>query len=140
MRIASMAHYTQHDNTNWGEQAAQWVEILYSILRPLVRIILKNMLIVIKKKYKNIYLCILNYDVSIQQYIYLNFMPCLMRSKKYELISVAKTDQLAIKKPPFENTTLYIDMAISSDSMNEKPSLIMSYCLSLLLTSKIIIN
>ena len=49
-RIASMVHCTQHGNTNWAEQAAQWVERLYSILRPFVRIILKNMLIVIKKK------------------------------------------------------------------------------------------
>lgn len=67
-------------------------------------------------------------------------MLALMGSKKNELISVAKTDQLAIKKPPFENTTLYIDMAISSDPINEKPSLIMSCCLSLLLMPKIIIN
>lgn len=75
-----------------------------------------------------------------QQYIYLNSMDSLMGSKEYELISVAKTDQRAIRKLPFENTTLYIDMAISSDSIDEKPSLIMSCYLSLLLTSKIIIN
>lgn len=80
-RIASMAHYTQHDSTNWGEQAAQWVEILYSILGPWARIILKNMLIVIKKKYKKFIFMYSNLFVSIQQCIYLNFMPCLMREK-----------------------------------------------------------